>query len=471
MAVICALPQNKPKKQNIIDISSALCYNYFDKSKSLFGGNYMKRFISAILLVVVIFMAIFMMSCDFDTSDTSDTTSDSTSESGGSDTSAESNQPQQAIKVDSVNGLDAKGLYEKYQKLCLEMKNFEVTSVTTEVFDGVEAKTTMNAKFGSNGKIYFKITAYESTSEFWIGNNEAYCKMEELKFKIINFKLSEFMEDSLSNTLSGIDNKKLQGASLYKSGESYYFSITLSADEALEMGYEAEAHTATFYFDSNGNVTKTVVASMSLNETEMYSNVGKNVTVSMPMDTSAYTTVDYDEIFGDNDQAYEAYEDLFDAVKNAKCYVVESVVEEGGKSTRVVYGIDMGGNQYCEDGDEYCIRKTKEGNVYVGVNGNEQKVNGDLSKYNDALAKAAKSRDGFLAFKDTIAYMPMKLEYDGYVEKYVLHVYAEDLLIGFLFNDDMTYIEAEFINEDEGTCLSYEFFELNNTALDLGKQK
>lgn len=427
----------------------------------------MKKFTSLILVTVMAFMAVFMTSCDFDTSTAPDPEpAESTSESSDTSDNTQSDTP---IKVADVNGLDVKGLYEKYKKLCLEMKNFEVTSVTTELYDGVETKTNMTAKFGSDGKIYFKITEDSDTSEFWISDNEAYFNMGELKFRIINFKLSDFISDNIDNILSGIDAKKLESASLYKLGESYYFSIELSADEALEMGYEDEAHTATFYFDSNGNVTKTVVVSKSLNETETYSNVGNNITVSMPKNTTDYETIDYDELFGDDSVLYAVYDSVFEAVQNAKYYHSEATVEEKGKSsTSLVYGIDMTGNQLCvayTSEGEYSIRKKVNGDIYISENGEkEEKVSEGLSELETTLANAAKIKSTFLAFKldeESITYID--LEYDTEVEMYNLVVCSDDVLFGFLFNEDMTYVQVEI--ETGNSSLSYTFSEINNKSL------
>ena len=440
----------------------------------------MKKIISLAVAMLMVLGSLAMTACDFGdvTVNIGDTQTETTAvDSSDNSSSADSGAAAQAVRVDSVNGMKAPELIEKYFGLYNLKTPFEASATRSETVDGKQVNSDMVMKVGVNS-IYIKYNSVEGVAmnaEMWVVNNTMYMNQDGQKAKTSGVTVEDLAADLLGD-MGELPAEKIQNAELYQLGNTYYFAVELSPEESEDWGYDAETHTLTFYFDAKGNIAKVTTARLGFNETETYSNVGGNVVINPPADADSYISVgESDGGLDDVSDAYKTYLAVFERIERAETYVMDVYSDD---ELIMEYSIDTEGDQYMmtsSEGSFYHMWVVGK-KAYVAINDEKPQETAYTSQFEETFqsARAIKSyMNGMKVMESDMT--DLRMEYLSNEMVYEIQFCVEQAngevdTCFVTFDKDMTAIAIELIYEYpdgdvESVC--YAFYEIDNCYMDV----
>ena len=351
----------------------------------------MKRIISLILACMMIFGALTLSSCV--PINEKDGDAQSTTTAGTTATTA----PQEPVPVDSVNGKGAKQLLEKFFSDYKNSKSFDLSMSMTTTEDGVTLTDSIDMKL-TEDELYMGMTMDGADMKIWYVGGVMYVDMGGEKYKTSNSDIDDmfgagFVDEVVSTIPTEFPEaymKKVEAAQIYSYGGIYYFSVSVSAEEAKQMEQGDEAYTETVYFNSSGAVTRIIDRSASSTMTLNLNSYGKSVTITPPADPDSFVDMT-DQGGGQASAEYAVYEQICKKLSDATVYIMETKVN--GVSY-MDYTTD-GEGKYVKvfDGNDYYSMWSVNGNGYVAVNDQTPVLTSITEEMLSAFEAAASLKD------------------------------------------------------------------------------
>ncbi len=331
----------------------------------------MKRILSIILTVIVIVNLFLMVGCD------NSYRKNNIQLNGTPPITSNDTQP---VAVNALNGMTPSQLYEKFIEEYTAANAFDISIITKATLDGAQTSSSVKLKL-TDYATYITVDATDTKMECWFFEDSSYLNLGKEKYKISNITADDifgqdFIELTLSSVIYDIDNsiylQKLEQAQLYLHNNEYYCDLKFTAQEASDLGMEAEAFSERLFFNAQGKVIKIVDQSSTENITVLLDAYDSAMSVDEPADKELYieqTIPDEDQpsvdLSGPQDPLlYAMYQEIFDAIKNARKF--DMMVTTGG-STILFYTV-VKNNQYTsvlKDGT-YVSRWLVNGEGYIG---------------------------------------------------------------------------------------------------------
>ena len=419
----------------------------------------MKRIISLILACMMIFGALTLSSCV--PINEKDGDAQSTTTAGTTATTA----PQEPVPVDSVNGKGAKQLLEKFFSDYKNSKSFDLSMSMTTTEDGVTLTDSIDMKL-TEDELYMGMTMDGTDMKIWYVGGVMYVDMGGEKYKTSNSDIDDmfgagFVDEVVSTIPTEFPEaymKKVEAAQIYSYGGIYYFSVSVSAEEAKQMEQGDEAYTETVYFNSSGAVTRIIDRSASSTMTLNLNSYGKSVTITPPADPDSFM-----DITPQYSAEYAVYRQILDVLRDATVYSMN--VELDGEPY-VLYQTDGIGEYVCVYESENIYQVWSGGGNKYAFAHNEQasKVTSLTEEMRSAFEAAALVKDVVLEPVDESEMDAITLESVWGTKVLAFEIeYSEDECVVYVitFDDSYSYIHIE-ITEYSGQSVSASDFYFKN---------
>ncbi len=416
----------------------------------------MKKYLSLALCIIMIMSSLLLVSCDIlDSNAETETNGDVTSETEKKEsetTEPETTEPETTepesdtpIEVETLGGKNALGLYRKADEEINYDDSFEGTVTTTKTVDG-ETTTTVGIMKVSNNNLYIKTTEDGEVTELTAMNGTVYMSAKGKKIKTTGVDMNELWADlSLSSDIEFADSR-FDGIKLYCLDDVYYFTLQLTAEEAEMLGMEYDTASVTFYYDSNAILTKINYYQKNYQGTEVYSNIGKAVTVSAPQNESEYITAV-------SNTDWQKYKTVCQKLASMTSY--NSTIEmfnDGERVQCMEYNIDTVGNEHIKmvsGYDVYHIYKYN-GSCYAVENGSapeEGEPTEDILTTFANMAAMKNTSAAKIAPKYGISSMSVTTNVD---DTTIIIKDLSDNTVKYTYNATYSQITVEMIYDDEG---------------------
>ena len=420
----------------------------------------MKRIISLILACMMIFGALTLSSCV--PIKEKDGDAQSTTTAGTTATTA----PQEPVPVDSVNGMNAKQLFEKFFEDFTNSRSFDFDAVITTVEEGVTVTENVEFKLDESGELYVSMSMDGTDMKIWFVDGTVYVDMGGEKYKSSNQDVDDIFGEGLFDEFISIAPdghydayiKKIEGAQIYSYGGIYYFSFSVTAEEAKQMEQGDEAYTETVYFNSSGNITKIVDRSATSTMTLNLNSYGKSVTITPPADPDSFM-----DITPQYSAEYAVYRQILDVLRDATVYSMN--VELNGEPY-VLYQTDGIGEYVCVYESENIYQVWSGGGNKYAFAHNEQasKVTSLTEEMRSAFEAAALVKDVVLEPVDESEIDAITLEsaWGMKILAFEIQYSADECVVCVItFDDSYSYIHIE-ITEYSGQSVSASDFYFKN---------
>lgn len=202
------------------------------------------------------------------------------------------------IPVPAVKGKNARQLFEDAISDYTNSKSFDLsmTMETTEL--GVKKIQKVEVKLNENS-MYMDIDLEEQAMKMWFVDNVLYAEMDDEKYKFSNAGVDDvlgenFIDELLSELPTNISEipeaymKKMESAQIYSYKGTYYFSVTITDAEAIEMEFGEKGYTETMYFDSTGAIKKIIDKTSEETLTLLINSYGKDFKISKPKNADEF---------------------------------------------------------------------------------------------------------------------------------------------------------------------------------------
>ena len=272
------------------------------------------------------------------------------------------------MPIPSVKGKNARQLFEDAMSDYTSSKTFDVAMSMESTKDGEKTIEKIAYKINDT-EMYLDIELEEQDMTIWFVDNTVYLEMDGQKLKAVNTSIADVLgENFLDELLAQIPTdtsdipeaykKKMERAQIYSYKGTYYFSITLTDAEAIEMELGDKGYTETIYFDSTGALKKIVTKDTEETLTVLLNSYGKDIKISKPKNADEFVESPTNQPnqpnenpnnpnqdgHGNQDPAtYAVYEQLLDKIDNATSYIMS--IELYGKPY-ISYQIDNNGGKY-----------------------------------------------------------------------------------------------------------------------------
>ena len=335
----------------------------------------MRKIVSVILVCMMTLSAFTLASCtaikkvDGDLQTTVQTTTATT-------------EQKEPVPVDSVNGKGARQLLESFFDDYKNSKSFDLSMSMTTTEEGVTTTESVEIKLNDK-EMYMAMTMDETDMKIWFVGGVMYVDMAGEKYKTstsdVNDMFGEGFVDELLSTIPTefpeVYMKKVGDAQIYSYKGVYYFTVTVSAEEAEQMEVGDEEYTETIYFNSIGEVVKIVDKSATYTMTLNINSYGKNIVIAPPVDANGFEDIT-DMGGGQGSSEYAVYEWICETLENATTYSMDVSVDGQNMS----YATDGNGKYLCVFEDtSYQEMWMVGGNGYVAQNG-ERPIKTSLTK-------------------------------------------------------------------------------------------
>ncbi len=360
----------------------------------------MKRYTAPIVLVLLMACALLFTACDIDlienpisetdsnatesatTEETTEettteetTTEETTTEEITEETTTEETTnneseviPEKPVEVKSVNGKNAKQLYDAFVKTVEDAQSCKMqitftdtddSTVHAEKIDMVWAYGHMDVTVVKDGSITMKLN-YASD---YVYTNENGVK-KKYKWAVPANLLGE--DPRWIYKYHGyFDLTVYPNTALYNYEGEYYFSVKLTAKQAFDMKMKLEECELFFYFNEKGEFLRTDALQKTHTETLAMSHVNQSLQINAPTDTGSYTDAVNPGLNNDL-EAYNTFLKINDYLKNATIYKLESAkftesVDSGQQDMTELpcYSVDKNGVQMLWYYDQFDTSKNK----------------------------------------------------------------------------------------------------------------
>lgn len=292
----------------------------------------MKKFIVIALACILTVSSFLFTACDkrVDNNTPSEQTTD-----------AETDAPEKPLPIPSANGKNGKQLFEDAMTDYANSKSLDLSMTVETSEEGV--KTTEKIELRVNEtSMYMNMDLDETAMKIWFVDNVVYVDTGDGKFKASNTSINDvlgegFLEELMSELptdISDIPNAymdKMANAQIYSYKGIYYFSVTLTDAEAIEMGVGETGYTETLLFDSAGAIKKIIYESPKETMTLLINSYGKDVEISAPENADEFIEETVEEEAGAGDQdpvTYAVYEQIMGAIADADVYTMNIDIDE-----------------------------------------------------------------------------------------------------------------------------------------------
>lgn len=322
----------------------------------------MKKILVIVLVCVLTLSSFLFTACDERVDNNSKKPSEETTGQPQNNTVTEENP----MPVPSVKGKNARQLFEDAISAYTSSTTFDVSMSMETTEDGKTTTEKIAYKF-TDTEMYFDIELDEQDMTIWFVDNTVYLEMDDEKYKVSNTSIADvlgedFFDQLLAEFPTDISDipeaymKKMEGSQIYSYKGIYYFSVTVTDEEAVEMELGEKGYTETIYFDANGAIKKIVAKDAESTMTVLINSYGKDVTITKPENADTFVEQSFDSDnklpsdtpsdsdHGNQDPAtYTVYEQLLDKIDNATSYIMS--IEINGEPY-IAYQIDNNGGKY-----------------------------------------------------------------------------------------------------------------------------
>lgn len=341
----------------------------------------MKRIISVVLICMMILSSLAFVSCDNEKGEGAQTTSTAlVLQNSGSSSS------------DSVSKKTPRELLEAFVKDYKNSRSFDI-SVTMVTTEGAESLTEQADIKLSEESAYISVDMGGAKMKVWYVDGVTYVDMDGEKYKTSSEDMDDILGEGFIDSFIGeIPSefpeeymKKVDEAKLKTSGGEYYFSVTLSAEEAALMELGDEGYTETIYFDRTGRLTRIVDEAEGYNVTARLNSYGEKVTVSAPENAASFEDVS-DVGGGEGSEQYKAYVNVCNVLKNASSYYM--IVDVDGEPYMDYETDGQGEMVFVSEDEDYYIMWNVGGKGYVSKNDNPPRETSLTNEMRQAFSSA-----------------------------------------------------------------------------------
>ena len=269
---------------------------------------------------------------------------------GGTTPDPDPNAPEGAVAVDSLNGMNATQLYEKFIAEYMSSGTCDIQVNSRQELIGVGTMMMSTTTKINENAIYYAMEMDGEVMEMWLIDGVAYINTngEKLKYEGVGVEdiLGEgFLESILGSLIQEVPEEyytALASAQLYCKDGVYFFTVTLSMPD---MGIDSM--TETIFFDENGKVISVIDSANGLYSQSLV-KYGVPVEILPPEDADAY--IDGGSAGGDivvempetEDEIYDLYSDTCTTLQDSDHFSVHISI---GDLHYVIYEI-AGENKY-----------------------------------------------------------------------------------------------------------------------------
>ena len=197
--------------------------------------------------------------------------------------------PEDAIPVDSVNGMNASELLDKFLTEYPKATSFDIETVVQQYIDGEIVTVIADVKIGADG-IYFLMEAYGEAVEVWAIGSTLYMNAGGQKVKLENATMEDIFGEGMLESIISSAIKEMpdmyytlvENAQLYYYEDSYFFVIS--------MEFDGESITETIFFDETGKVICIIDETEDAYMISYLNSYGEPVEILSPEDADEYVT-------------------------------------------------------------------------------------------------------------------------------------------------------------------------------------
>lgn len=359
----------------------------------------MKKFLSIVLVCMMLSLSFLLIACDSGNSDpgaeenqttdtNSETEAESETEAGGS-----SHTPSRPIAVTDVNGMNGRQLLEKFSEEFCATELYDLSLTMKSKEGGVTTSMRMDMKTNETS-VYVYMLEGEVDVKVWCIDDTTYVNMSDTKYKTSGKDVDDILGEGTMDSLFGesladlpeLYLEKAKSAQIYSHNSLYYFTITVTASEAMEMGEGNQGYTETFYVDSTGAVKK-IVDKFETEEVILTLNsYGKPVVITAPADAESYVEIPG---VGPGDQdpdIYAVYQTLCEKLEDATIYSMVLLYDD---APYLFYDTDGSGEYIgCYDEDHFYEMWIVGNTGYVSCDGEDAEMTDSTEDISSAMLSA-----------------------------------------------------------------------------------
>ncbi len=367
------------------------------------------------------------------------------------------------MPIPSVKGKNGRQLFEDAMSSYTSSTTFDIAMTMESTENGTKTTEKMEYKIGSNS-MYFDIEMGEQDMTIWFVDNTLYLEMGDEKYKAANTNIADvlgenFFDELLSELPTDISDipeaymKKMESAQIYSYKGTYYFSVTVTDEEAVEMELGEKGYTETMYFDSNGAIKKIVAKDAKETMTVLINSYGKDVEISTPENADEFVEKPIEEEAGPGVQdhaTYAVYEDILDTLRNATSYIMSIEMNE---RPYIFYEVDAVGGKYTAVLESESIYEMwlVNGQGYVCINNDTPLKTNELSTILKSMESAESTKDYITESPihgDEMSHLTISNTSNSGEKNLSFSVIKTDLIYTYSFTYAETYVDV-FITKFE----------------------
>ncbi len=434
----------------------------------------MKKLLALILALMM--CTLVLVACDEDdlsaVAPEEPSTSDTQPNNNTNSNTNPNTNPTEPTEVGSLSGKTPKQLMALMGATMTTATSIEVSGVSTETYGEYKYISTLELKMSGDAMaISVKMQEFgpditvgenENTATITIVENTAYMDQDGKKIKYPNMGIEDVFGENWYEEVFEFDNEYpdsvFEGVKLYKAGEEYYFTLSLTKENYPDFDfYYEEPATLTVYFDKNGEPTKIEEKSGTDSTTMAFSNINKPVSVKAPDDAASYT--EYDPV---DPAGYAKYQEICAKLAGAESYIMNytqyDYVDENfevSPSIEFVYSRDKeGDNRVDMESEGTYIEIYKVGGIYyVSADGQVQV----LDNPEESIVQIFVQGDSLTGLLSTVApstqIKALSIEEYEILGEKVYTIYIEDNSgneMEYSFNESMTEIDVSLYKYENG---------------------
>lgn len=265
-----------------------------------------------------------LVACD----DASDEPAATTTATTASQDQGDEKPEEESNTVETVNGMNASQLYEKFYEEYLAAKTFDIYMTSVAYIDESTTSTTTVEMKVTEDEMYFSSSsdsAEDTSFKVWLVDGVMYVDSADTKIcgesgsieEILGMSFNDALNDMISEVFSELEMeiylKKLNKAKIRIKDDGYCFSVTISDEEATQiLGEEAKGFKETIYVDAQGRVTKDIAESEDEITTVILNTYGGAVSITAPENADEF--VDIMGPFDEDPEVFGIYESLLEKI-------------------------------------------------------------------------------------------------------------------------------------------------------------
>ena len=236
--------------------------------------------------------------------------------------------PEGAVAVDTVNGMNATQLFEKFITEYSASTAYDIRISMKQTF-GEETMTISMAVMLTSDAVYYAMAAEGSLVKIWVVDGTAYMFSDGEKIKQTGVSIEDIFEDStfeslIDSVVTDIPDEyytQLAEAQLYYYEGLYFYTITM-----FQAG--TGMTTEIVFFDETGTVVRVVDTADGISVTQTINAYGsKPVVITPPEDADEYidagATPEAPELPETEDEIYELYTSICTTMQECESYSVD----------------------------------------------------------------------------------------------------------------------------------------------------